>query len=137
MDEYTIKTAIVIGSLIVIGVLWLVWKFFFRLFKLVVIALLIGGIGAAIYYYRSSPPPYIGKHAYLIASGTYLGVVERQENDKARGEVWVVRQPDGHQAMHSKTRVTLKDERDLELEQRSQPVETPTPGATNKPRRKG
>ncbi len=136
MDEYTIKTAIAVGVVVLIGGLWLVWKFFYKFFKHVVIALLIGAAGATIYYLRSLPPPppsHIGKHAYLVASGKYLGVVEGQGKDRERGEVWIVRPPGGYTRMYSKSRVTLKDKRDPEAEAESTPAVAPTQASTPQP----
>ncbi len=140
MDEYTIKAAIVIGALLALGLLWLVWKFFFKLFKYVIIALLIGAVGAALYYYRSPPPPRdpnIGKHAYGNVSGRYLGVVEGQGEDTQRGPVWDVRSPDGQLTKYSKSRVTLKDKLELTPQIESSPTATPSPASTsNNPRKK-
>ena len=79
MDEYTSSVLLGIGVLIALGILWAVWKFFFSLFKHVLLAVLLGAVGSAVYYYyRSSPSPRepnFGKHAYSKISGQYLGVV--------------------------------------------------------------
>src|SRR5262249_35828739 len=79
MDGLTLKAALAIGVVVLIGLLWLVWKFFSKLFKHVLIMLLIGGAGSAFYFYRSLPPPppeYVGKYAYMKETGAYIGVVE-------------------------------------------------------------
>ena len=120
MDGFTIKAALVIGLLLLIGFLWLVWKFFFKLFKHVLIMLLIGGAGAAYYYYRSLPPPppdYVGKHAYMKETGVYIGVVEAQGDDSRRGPVWIVRPVGGYPQRYAKSRVMLKDKMELKPEQ--------------------
>jgi hypothetical protein len=138
MDKQTIIIAAVIGLLAVSAVLWFVWKVYFRLFKHFLIALLIGLAGAAIYYYRSLPPPpdpSLGKHAYLSASGKYLGVVEGQGEDNRRGPVWIIRPPGGYQVIYAKSRVVLKDKREPELRDESAPA--PSPASANRnPRKK-
>jgi hypothetical protein len=140
MDEYPIKAAIVIGALLALGLLWLVWKFFFKLFKHVIIALLIGAAGAAFYYYRSLPPPRdpnIGKHAYGNVSGRYLGVVEGQGEDAQRGPIWGVRSPDGHLTKYPKSRVTLKDKLEPPPQTEPAPATTPSPASSSgSPRKK-
>ncbi|MGE0127321.1 MAG: hypothetical protein AB7U82_04365 [Blastocatellales bacterium] len=139
MDGFTIKTALVIGLLVLIGFLWLVWKFFFKLFKHVLIMLLIGGAGAAYYYYRSLPPPppeYVGKHAYMKENGTYIGVVEGQGDDNRRGPVWIVRPVGGYPQRYAKTRVTLKDKMELRPEQSPSPKPEAKPAATKAPESK-
>jgi len=130
MDGLTIKVALAIGAVLLIGVLWLVWKFFTKLFKHVIIMLLIGGAGSAFYYYRSLPPPppaYIGKHAYMKENGVYIGVVEGQGDDNRRGPVWIVRPVGGYPQKYAKSRVTLKDKMELKPEQ------TPAPSPESKP----
>ena len=130
MDGLTIKAGLAIGVVLLIGLLWLVWKFFSKLFKHVLIMLLIGGAGAAFYFYRSLPPPppaYVGKHAYMKETGAYIGVVEAQGDDNRRGPVWIIRPPGGYPQKYAKSRVTLKDK--LELK----PEESPAPTLESKP----
>lgn len=126
-------TAIAVGVVLLLGVLWILWKFAFRLLKYALLALVIVGIGVAAYWYRMQPPPKpagIGKHAYLTATGKYLGVVEGQGDDRSRGEVWIVRLPGNHPNMYSKARLTLKDKRDLASEPTPEPTATATPKPT-------
>ncbi|MGH9767633.1 MAG: hypothetical protein ACREAB_09395 [Blastocatellia bacterium] len=133
MDGLTLKAALAIGVVLLIGLLWLVWKFFAKLFKHVVIMLLIGGSGAAYYYYRSlpPPPPYVGKHAYMKANGEYVGVVEGQDEDNRRGPVWIIRPAGGSPMRYAKARVTLKDK--MELKPKQTPASIPeSKPATNK-----
>ena len=128
MDWLTIKVALAIGALLLIGLLLVVWKFFAKVFKHVVIMLLIGAAGSAFYYYRSLPPPkplYVGKHAYMKENGEYIGVVEGQAEDSRRGQVWIVRPVGGHPLKYSKSRVTLRDKIELKQE--------PTPAPESKP----
>jgi hypothetical protein len=130
MDGLTMKVALTIGALLLIGFLLVVWKFFAKMFKHVVIMLLIGAAGAAFYYYRSLPPPrplYVGKHAYMKDNGEYIGVVEGQGQDSRRGPVWIVRPVGGYPQKYSKSRVTLKDKMELKPEQ------TPAPTSESKP----
>lgn len=112
MDNAT-RAGLVIGVLAVLVVLWFVWRFFFALFKHVVIALVLGAIGAGAYYYlRARPParnPAIGKYAYLKENGKYLGVIEAEGDDNQRGKVWVVRPPGRYPVIYAKPRVAIKD----------------------------
>lgn len=127
-------TALAVGVLLLLVLLWILWKFSLRLLKFALLALLIVGIGVAGYWYRMRPPPKpagIGQHAYLSATGKYLGVVEGQGDDRSRGAVWIVRFPGGYPVMYSKARVALKDKRDLASEPTPEPTATPT--ATTKP----
>ena len=123
MDWLTIKVALAIGVVLLILFLLVVWKFFAKVFKHVVIMLFIGAAGSAFYYYRSLPPPkpfYVGKHAYMKENGEYIGVVEGQAEDSRRGPVWIV-SVGGHPQKYSKSRVTLKDKIELK------PGPTPSP----------
>jgi hypothetical protein len=114
MDGLTMKAALAIGALLLIGFLWVVWKFFSKVFKHVVIVMVISVLGTMLFVYLrygSSGPrqnPNIGKHAYI--GGEYLGEVVAEDNDSRRGKVWIIR-PLGsnHTARYAKTRVTLKD----------------------------
>lgn len=130
MDGLTMKAALVIGAVVLIGFLWLVWKFFYKVFKHVIIMLILGAMGVAFYYYRSLPPPappYKGKHAYMKDNGEYIGVVEGQAEDSRRGPVWVIRPVGGYPQRYTKARVTLKDKMELKPEQ------TPAPSPESKP----
>jgi hypothetical protein len=113
--DYTIKLGLVAGALVLLAILWAVWKFFATLFKYVLIGLVVAAIGVGLTLYRmKSPPrnPAIGKHAYLKENGKYLGVVETQGEDNQRGEVWGIRPPGGYPKMYGKSRVELKDKYD-------------------------
>ncbi|MCG3159530.1 MAG: hypothetical protein JMDDDDMK_00519 [Acidobacteria bacterium] len=139
MDGFTIKTTLALGVLALIVFLWLVWKFFFKLFKHVVIMLLIGGAGSAFYYYRSLPPPppaFVGKHAYMKDNGVYIGVVEGQSDDSRRGPVWIIRPAGGYPQRYAKSRVTLKDKMELKPEQSPSPKPEAKPAATKAPESK-
>lgn len=103
---------------------WLLWKFSLRLFKvfLVLIAIQLA-IGGYVYFrtYRPTKNPAIGRHAYLKENGKYLGIVEGAGEDNARGEVWIVRPPGRYPLMYSKSRVLLKDRREIENEPQPSP----------------
>jgi hypothetical protein len=137
MDGYTTKMLIAGGVLLGLLFLVVVWKFFFSFLKHVLIILILGSAFVGFYWYRmhSSPPKnsVIGKHAYLTASGKYLGVVEGEGEDARRGPVWNVRFPGGHPQMYGKSRVTLKDKRDIASESTPELTEIPTPTLTPKP----
>src|SRR5688572_825171 len=128
MDGLTMKAALVIGALLLIGVLWLVWKFFAKVFKHVVIMLVLCVAGVTFFYFRyrsfSPPsPPYVGKHAYMKEGGAYIGVVENQAEDSRRGQVWIIRPPGSYPQRYAKSRVMLKDKMELKPE----PTATPAP----------
>jgi hypothetical protein len=136
MDGLTMKAALVIGALLLIGFLLLVWKFFAKVFKHVLIMVLIGVAGAALFVYifyirygsfSPRPRPDIGKHAYMKVSGEYIGVVEAEGEDDRRGPVWIVRTLGGNPHKFSKSRVMLKDKMELKPEQ------TPAPSPESKP----
>jgi hypothetical protein len=134
MDGLTMKVALTIGALLLIGLLLLVWKFFAKVFKHVVIMLFIGaGLMTFFYYrYRSLPPPaspYKGKHAYMKANGVYIGIVEAEGEDSRRGKVWIIRPAGGYPEKYSKARVELKDSMELKQE----PTPTPTPESKPSP----
>jgi len=140
MDGYTTKLLIFGGVLVAVLFLWVIWKFFSGMIKHVIIILLLGGIFAGAYYFfrTPSPPaknPAIGKHAYLTESGKYLGVVEGEGEDARRGPVWNIRFPGDHPRMYGKSRVTLKDKRDLASEPTPSPTAalTPTPATKANP----
>jgi hypothetical protein len=131
MDGLTMKAGLVIGALLLIGLLWLVWKFFAKVFKHVVIVLVISVLGSVLFVYlrygSSSPRPNssIGKHAYMKETGSYLGMVEAEGQDNQRGQVWIIRPPGGYPQKYSKRRVMLKDK--MEFKPESTPTPAPTP----------
>lgn len=137
MDGYSIWL-LVAGGLLLAGVfLIVVWKLFFSFLKHALIILILGSAFVAFYWYRthSAPEknPAIGKHAYLTETGKYLGVIEGEGEDSRRGAVWNIRFPGGHPRMYGKSRVTLKDKRDLASEPTPEPTATPTPSPAAKP----
>ena len=137
MDGYTTKMLIAGGVLLGLLFLVVIWKFFFSFVKHVLIILILGGAFVGFYWYRMHSSPAknsaIGKHAYLTASGKYLGVVEGEGEDTRRGPVWNIRFPGSHPQMYGKSRVTLKDKRDIASEPTPELTEIPTPTLTPKP----
>jgi hypothetical protein len=135
MDGLTMKAGLAIGVLLLIGFLWLVWKFFAKVFKHVVIVLVISVLGGILFvflrYGSSSPRPNtsIGKHAYMKETGSYLGMVEAEGQDNQRGQVWIIRPPGGFPQKYSKRRVMLKDKMEIKPE----PTPTPAPSPESKP----
>ena len=129
MDAFTTKAAVAIGVLLLIVFLWLVWKFFTKLFKHVIIVLILSVAGSAFYWYRSIPPPsqttFVGKHAYMKANGEYIGVVEAEGSDNRRGPIWIIRPVGGFPQRYAKSRVTLKDKMELKPEQTPAPESKP------------
>lgn len=135
MDGLTMKVGLAIGALLLIGLLWVVWKFFSKVFKHVLILVAIGLSGVALFFYiiyvryasfSPAPRPEIGKHAYMKDSGEYIGVVEAEGDDSRRGKVWIIRPLGGHPQKYSKARVTLKDKMELK------PAPTPAPTSESK-----
>jgi hypothetical protein len=131
MDAYTTKMVTAIGLLLLVGLLWVVWKFFYALFKHVLIALFIAAIGSGIYYYvmYQAPPAKdlnVGKHAYGASSGRYLGEIEASQNDPQSGPVWIIRQPGGQQTKIAKARVVVKDKMDPVAVEEPSPSPSPS-----------
>jgi membrane protein implicated in regulation of membrane protease activity len=130
MGRLTLTLLLTAGLVIVLGVLWFTWKYYFRFFKYFLAAFIFLGAVTALLIYRMRPVepkrnPAIGKHAYMKQTGEYLGVVEGSGRDRQRGEVWIVRPPGGYQLMYGKSRVTLKDVSDIGEE--AEPSPSPSP----------
>jgi hypothetical protein len=118
MEEYPVKVVLGIAFLVVIVVLWLVRKFFSKLFKFFLAGLIIVLIGVGSYVYRMMPQrdANIGKHAYLKRNGLYLGTVEGSGEDNQRAKVWIIRPPGGYPMRYLKSNVILKDRLEIEKE---------------------
>jgi hypothetical protein len=118
MEEFPVKIIFGIAFLGVIVVLWVVKKFFTKLFKFFLAGLIIVLIGVGSYVYRMTPQrnPNIGKHAYLKRNGEYLGTVEGSGEDNQRGKVWYIRPPGGYPTRYSKANVVLKDHIEIKRE---------------------
>jgi len=132
MDSFMTKAALAIGVLLLIGFLWVIWKFFAKLFKHVIILLILSVAGSAFYCYRSlppPPPPFKGKYAYMRENGVYVGVVESEGNDNRRGPVWIIRSVGGYLQRYAKSRVTLKDKMELKPEGTAGPTPESKPAS--------
>jgi membrane protein implicated in regulation of membrane protease activity len=126
MDRFTLTLVLTVGLVAVLSVLWYTWKHHFQLFKYFLVAFIFFAAVAGAIIYRLQPVapkrnPAIGKHAYMKQTGEYLGVVEGSGRDRQRGEVWFVRPPGGYPLMYGKSRVTLRDEEDIEKEDEASP----------------
>jgi hypothetical protein len=128
-DNYTREMILALGLLLILAVLWLAWKFFFAMFKHVLMAVFLTVLCSGVYYYvMSQPPPQdpnVGKHAYGASSSRYLGVIEAADEDS-----FVIKQPGGQATKLAKARVIVKDKMD--------PVTvaspSPSPAASQKPK---
>ena len=134
-DTYTRELLTAIALLIVAAILWLVWKFFYAVFKHVLAALFIAAIASGVYYYvMNQPPPRdasIGKHAYGSGTSRYLGVIEAATED-----AWVIKQPDGYQVKYPKARVIIKDKMDPVAPSSPSPSPTVTPRNNRPPQQR-
>lgn len=137
-DPYTRQVVMAIGALIVMAVLWFVWRFFFSLFKYVVIGIFLFVASGAVYWWmNSSTPeraPEVGKHAYGAISKRYLGKVQSVVNDGSRGITLGVRAPGGTITSYPKESIVLRDEM-IAVEPTATPASSPTPTGTLKPAR--
>ena len=87
-DPYTRQVVSAIALLVGLAVLWFIWKFFYTVFKHVLIGLFMLVIGSVGYwYFRSSAPPRapeVGKYVYGVSSKRYLGVVQSVQRDGSK-----------------------------------------------------
>jgi membrane protein implicated in regulation of membrane protease activity len=118
MDRFTLTLLLTAGLVVILGVLWFTWKYYFKFFKYLLAAFIFLAAVTVLLIYRMQPvepkrDPAIGRHAYMKQTGEYLGVVEGSGRDRQRGDVWIVRPPGGYQLMYSKSRVTLKNVSDI------------------------
>jgi 4-amino-4-deoxy-L-arabinose transferase-like glycosyltransferase len=104
-------TILVIGGLVLIGLFIVVAKFFFRLLRHLIIALILGLALMFFWYFAVTPRknPNIGKHAYLNRTGEYLGEVTGEASDQTRGPVWIIKPPAQPATSYRKSSVTLKE----------------------------
>jgi MFS superfamily sulfate permease-like transporter len=75
MDKLTLTIVVTMAFLLVLGVLWFTWKYYFRLFKYLLIVFIFFAIVGAGIIYRTQPVeprrnPALGKHAYLSQTGS-------------------------------------------------------------------
>lgn len=134
-DPYTRQVFMAIGALLLFAVLWIIWRFFFTIFKHVIFGIFVFVASGAVYWYLRSPAqeraPEVGKHAYGVTSKRYLGKVQSVVNDEPRGVTLGVRAPGGTIASYPKDSVVLRDEM-LAVEPTATPVPSPSPTGTLK-----
>lgn len=102
---------LVIGGILLLGLLILVAKFFFRLLKHIIIATVLGCVIMFGWYFamRPTPNPNIGKRAYHTKTGDYLGEVIGEAVDPERGPVWQIKPPTQPPTSYRKVTVTLRE----------------------------
>ena len=127
-DPYTQQVVSAIALLIGLAVLWFVWKFFYTVFKHVLVGLfmLVLGAGAYFYFRSSAPsrPPEVGKYVYGLSSKRYLGVVQSVQRDGSK-VTYAVREPGGQTKGYQQGYVELVDKIRAE-----EPSPTPEPSPT-------
>lgn len=103
--ESWILIAVGAVALLIIG--WTIFKFFTRLLKHFIIAIILGVTVAMFWYQPTStrPDPNIGKFAYGVNSNSFLGVIVA--NDKEDGS-WIV-EKSGMKMKYPKSKVIIKD----------------------------
>jgi uncharacterized membrane-anchored protein YitT (DUF2179 family) len=94
-------------ALVLLFIGWVLFKFFFRLLKHFILAVVLAVIVALFWYQPNAtrPDPNIGKFAYGTVSNSFLGVVVA--NDKEDGS-WIV-EKSGMRMKYPKSKVILKD----------------------------
>ncbi len=103
---------IIAGALVIVGLGWVVVRFFFRLIKHILIAVILGAVLAFGWYYLflyAPRDPNIGKRAYVTTTDQYVGEVIASGNDDQLGPIWIVKSPSGYPTKYRKSRLTLKD----------------------------
>ena len=98
---------IVGGVLVLLVIGWVIFKFFTRLLKHFIFAIILG-VTVALFWYQpnsSRPDPNIGKFAYGVNSSSFLGVIVA--NDKEDGS-WIV-EKSGMKMKYPKSKVIIKD----------------------------
>lgn len=91
--------------LLIIG--WVLFKFFARLLKHFILAVILA-VTVALFWYQPTttrPDPNLGKFAYGVNSNSFLGVIVA--NDKDDGS-WIV-EKSGMKMKYPKSKVIIKD----------------------------
>ena len=129
-DPYTRQVIMAIALLVGITILWFIWKFFYTVFKHVLVGLFMLVIGSVGYwYFRSSAPPRppeVGKYVYGVSSKRYLGVVQSVQRDGSK-VTYGVRGSGGQVTGYQQGYVELVDKIRAE-----EPSPTPEPSPTLK-----
>ncbi|HEX4950198.1 MAG TPA: hypothetical protein VFZ34_26260 [Blastocatellia bacterium] len=98
---------IIVGAIVLLVIGWVIFKFFFRLLKHFILAIILGVTVALFWYqpYSSRPDPNIGKFAYGVNSNNFLGVIVADDKE---GGSWIV-EKSGMKMKYPKSKVLLKD----------------------------
>lgn len=111
MEPVTLLILVGVAA-VVLGLVWVVARFFARLLKHVIFAAVIGVAFMLFWYQPFSRPardPNVGKHAYNAGNDQYIGVVVGSAKDDKLGDVWIVKPPGGYETKYRKSRLILKD----------------------------
>lgn len=95
------------GAVVLLIIGWMIFKFFARLLKHFILAVVLGVI-VAVFWYQPQPAPSdpnVGKFAYGVNSNNFLGVIVA--NDKEGGS-WIV-EKSGMKTKYPKSKVIIKD----------------------------
>jgi hypothetical protein len=103
---------IVVGAILLIGLVGLVSRLFFRLLKHLIIAIIIGVVAAFVWAQmqpKAPVNPAVGKFAYSSANGVFVGKVVGAGTDVKMGDVLIVERPGGYHAKYPKNFLQLRD----------------------------
>ena len=109
--EYT-PWMIVVGAILLIGLIGIVSRLFFRILKHVIIAIIIGVVAAFVYVQmqpKAKVNPAVGKFAYSSANGVFIGKVVGTGTDPKLGDVLIIERAGGYHAKYPKNFLLLRD----------------------------
>lgn len=95
------------GAAVLLIAGWAIFKFFTRLLKHFIFAVIFSVVVAMFWYPPTStrPDPEIGKMAYGVNSGNFLGVIVANDKD---GGSWII-EKSGMKMKYPKSKVLIKD----------------------------
>jgi len=102
--------AVIVSAVVLLGLGWVLLRFFFRVAKHIIIAVVIG-VAVMLFWYQPwnlnrAQNPNIGKAAYAATTGKYLGKIVG--SDEREGE-WIVERSGGYHTKYPKSKVNVKD----------------------------
>lgn len=103
---------IIVAIAVLIGLLALVARFFFRLLKHIIVAVVVGVVIAFIWVQMQPGVPVnplIGKRAYSSANGQFVGTVVASGTDSKLGDILIIEQPGGYRVKYPKNFLRLRD----------------------------
>lgn len=103
---------IVVAIAVLIGFIALVARFFLRLLKHIIIAVVFGVVVAFVWVQMQPDAPVnplIGKRAYSSANGQFVGIVVASGADSKLGDVLIIEQPGGNRVKYPKNFLRLRD----------------------------